>query len=119
MGEILTKKANKCIGLIDYISSGRIPAPTGSNQGSSCNEGIQNPTCQVCKTYYDAHMGSGYGNNDRGNCVWVPQETKCYAKGFAEENNWSFDEICSGRSKDTIMYTAILNLNDILKIIHF
>ena len=103
-----------CTCLIDYLSSGRIPAPFGSNAGTSCNEGIQNPTCQVCKTYYDAHTGSGYGNNDRGNCVWVPQEKKCFAKGFAEQNNWSFDQVCSGglneieRNKYLIAYANII-----------
>ena len=75
---------------------GRIPAPKGTNLGSSCEEGLQQPTCKACQKYYDPHTASGYGNNERGKCVWVPLESKCYAKKMAEENNWDFDETCSG-----------------------
>ena len=73
-----------------------MPAPKGQTNGNSCNEGLQQPTCEICKKYYDPHAGSGYGNNERGKCVWVPQESKCYAKGLAEQNNWSFDDTCTG-----------------------
>ena len=75
---------------------------------------MQQPTCETCQKYYDPHTASGYGNNERGKCVWVPHESKCYAKKMAEENNWAFDETCSG-SLDNILQKT-LNTNFIVRL---
>ena len=83
--------------------TGRIPAPVGSKMGRACNEGLQQPTCEICRNYYDPHFGSGYGNSERGKCVWVDAEEKCYAKAMAEQNNWKIDETCSGPFRKTFL----------------
>ena len=72
----------------------RIPVPNGDG----CSW-MSDKTCTDCQIYYDSR--SGYGNNDRGKCVWVPHEEKCYANlwatgGTPKYNDWIVDEYCEG-----------------------
>ena len=81
----------------------RIPVPNEQ----SCHLGLSNPACEDCKQYYDATYG--YGNNDAGKCVWVPDKRKCYAKllatgGAPNFNDWSTDFDCFEPRKLCIMY---------------
>ena len=64
----------QCILTSIIYFSDRIPVPNGK----SCDSGLAAATCIECTKYYDPT--SGFGNNDKGKCVWVPDKMKCYAK---------------------------------------
>ena len=49
---------------------------------------LQANKCSDCEGYYD----------NRGICVWLSNEKKCWAKNIAIKNEKEFDEFCSGRA---------------------
>ena len=69
-----------------------------------------------CTKYYDPT--SGFGNNDKGKCVWVPDKMKCYAKlvatgGTPNYNDWAVDFKCHEKSNNLVRKPLKLMLNDL------
>jgi len=78
-------------GLQYYMISSDERIPVGGN--AACDWGLPGAVCEDCQRYYDNR--SGYGNNDKGKCVWVPSKGKCFPHKWAVvDNKWDVVEKC-------------------------
>ena len=76
-----------------FFTVERIPVPLvgACDWGINNYLGSVNPTCEICKSYYDGRTDSNFSMQD---CVWVSSMEKCYPRGYALMENLGYDEIC-------------------------
>ena len=86
-----------CIGcLLLFFTVERIPVPKegACDWGINDDLGSVDPTCEICKLYYDGRTEES--NFSMQDCVWVPSKENCYPRNYAVNQNLGYDESCKG-----------------------